>query len=65
MIENVLKLQKISKLLRVKIFESLIYPNSSPIVPNGSLSNNLFYIIFYLDTYTRKISNIRFSGTSF
>ena len=33
--------------------------------PNGSLSNNLFYIIFYLDTYTRKISNIRFSGTSF
>ena len=32
---------------------------------NGSQSNNLFYILFYLDTYTRKVSNIRFSGTSF
>jgi len=33
--------------------------------PNGSLSNNLLYIPFYLDTYPQKISNIRFSEASF
>jgi len=32
---------------------------------NGSLSNNLLYIPFYLDTYPRKISNIRFSEALF